>query len=254
MTDNFLQRLQAAATDDERNWLVTENLLNSLPLDLRQMAYAAAIPHWFDTEILAALQPDLKDRAVQLYADLQRLPFVEPFQGRGHNVHELTRRLMLAQLWQTQRNEYVKLSGRAAEYFGKQSIVIPTSPNQNLLQKILLPVAKWFLERAGSGGIPLSYDNDPDPVMEKQADVAEHEPENELDRQRMAKKLLGLIADLPDAQRETFLLREEAGMSIEEIAVATGVNAETAKSRLRYAVAKLRSGMQTTDNRGTAVW
>ena len=103
-------------------------------------------------------------------------------------------------------------------------------------------------------GIPISYDDDPDPLMERQADVAEHEPENELDRQRMAKKLFGLIADLPDAQREAFLLREEAGMSIEEIAVATGVNAETAKSRLRYAVAKLRSGMQTTDNRGSAVW
>lgn len=108
--------------------------------------------------------------------------------------------------------------------------------------------------RRQAAGIPISYDDDPDPLMERQADVAEHEPENELDRQRLAKKLLGLIADLPDAQRETFLLREEAGMSIEEIAVATGVNAETAKSRLRYAVAKLRSGMQTTDNRGTAVW
>ena len=108
--------------------------------------------------------------------------------------------------------------------------------------------------RRQAAGIPISYDDDPDPLMERQADVAEHEPENELDRQRLTKKLLGLIADLPDAQREAFLLREEAGMSIEEIAVATGVNAETAKSRLRYAVAKLRSGMQTTDKRGTAVW
>ena len=108
--------------------------------------------------------------------------------------------------------------------------------------------------RRQAAGIPISCDDDPDPLMERQADIAEHEPENELDRQRMAKKLFGLIADLPDAQREAFLLREEAGMSIEEIAVATGVNAETAKSRLRYAVAKLRSGMQTTDNRGTAVW
>jgi RNA polymerase sigma-70 factor (ECF subfamily) len=108
--------------------------------------------------------------------------------------------------------------------------------------------------RRQAAGIPISYDDDPDPLMERQADVAEHEPENELDRQRLAKKLLGLIADLPDAQREAFLLREEAGMSIEEIAVATGVNAETAKSRLRYAVAKLRSGMQATDHRGNAVW
>jgi DNA-directed RNA polymerase specialized sigma24 family protein len=31
---------------------------------------------------------------------------------------------------------------------------------------------------------------------------------------------------LPDAQREAFLLREEAGMSVEEIAAATGVERE----------------------------
>ncbi|MEK7733822.1 MAG: sigma factor-like helix-turn-helix DNA-binding protein, partial [Pseudomonadota bacterium] len=52
-----------------------------------------------------------------------------------------------------------------------------------------------------------------------------------------------LLAELPEAQREAFLLREEGDLSVEEIAAATGVNAETAKSRLRYAVAKLRQGM-----------
>jgi RNA polymerase sigma-70 factor (ECF subfamily) len=45
-------------------------------------------------------------------------------------------------------------------------------------------------------------------------------------------------------QREAFLLREEGGLSVEEIAEVTGVNAETAKSRLRYAVAKLRKGLR----------
>jgi RNA polymerase sigma-70 factor (ECF subfamily) len=38
-------------------------------------------------------------------------------------------------------------------------------------------------------------------------------------------------------------LHEEAGLSIGEIAIATGVNHETAKSRLRYAVTRLRRGM-----------
>jgi RNA polymerase sigma-70 factor (ECF subfamily) len=53
-----------------------------------------------------------------------------------------------------------------------------------------------------------------------------------------------LIAQLPPVQREAFLLREEGGLSVEEIAEVTGVNAETAKSRLRYAVAKLRKGLR----------
>jgi len=49
------------------------------------------------------------------------------------------------------------------------------------------------------------------------------------------------LAALPPAQREAFLLHEEAGLSVAEIAEATGTNAEAAKSRLRYAMAKLKA-------------
>ena len=48
------------------------------------------------------------------------------------------------------------------------------------------------------------------------------------------------LAALPAEQKEAFLLREEGGLSLNEIAIATGVGDETAKSRLRYAVSKLR--------------
>lgn len=56
-------------------------------------------------------------------------------------------------------------------------------------------------------------------------------------------RLLGLIDALPEEQKQAFLLREEAGMSINEIAETCGVKPETAKSRLRYAVNKLREGL-----------
>jgi RNA polymerase sigma factor (sigma-70 family) len=59
-----------------------------------------------------------------------------------------------------------------------------------------------------------------------------------------AAQLLALLEALPAEQREAFVLQQEGGMSVEEIAEATGVNRETAKSRLRYALAKLRQGMQ----------
>ncbi|HYM36257.1 MAG TPA: RNA polymerase sigma factor [Steroidobacteraceae bacterium] len=49
---------------------------------------------------------------------------------------------------------------------------------------------------------------------------------------------------LPAEQRNVFVLREETGMSLEEIGRVTGVNMETAKSRLRYALAKLRDALQ----------
>jgi RNA polymerase sigma-70 factor (ECF subfamily) len=61
-------------------------------------------------------------------------------------------------------------------------------------------------------------------------------------REALARFLQALEA-LPAAQREAFLLHEEAGLSVSEIAAATGSNEEAAKSRLRYAMAKLKAAV-----------
>ncbi len=66
------------------------------------------------------------------------------------------------------------------------------------------------------------------------------QPEKRLQTQTRYEALLQAIVELPNDQREAFLLREEAGLSLEEIADTCGINFETAKSRLRYAVNKLR--------------
>ena len=52
------------------------------------------------------------------------------------------------------------------------------------------------------------------------------------------------LHDLPEEQRDAFLLHEEAGLNIDQIAAVTGSNRETAKSRLRYAVNKLRAAIE----------
>lgn len=52
------------------------------------------------------------------------------------------------------------------------------------------------------------------------------------------------LRELPDEQRDAFLLHEEAGLSVDQIAAVTGDNRETAKSRLRYAVRKLRAAIE----------
>ncbi|MDR3005898.1 MAG: sigma-70 family RNA polymerase sigma factor [Acidovorax sp.] len=70
------------------------------------------------------------------------------------------------------------------------------------------------------------------------------EPEYCVDRQLTARALLAAVASLPPEQRACFLLQVEADMSLAEIAEATGVSEETAKSRLRYARAKLRTALQ----------
>ena len=51
-----------------------------------------------------------------------------------------------------------------------------------------------------------------------------------------------LVAGLPEAQREAFLLKRR-GLTFEAIAEVTEVSKNTVKSRLRYALDKLRAGL-----------
>lgn len=68
-------------------------------------------------------------------------------------------------------------------------------------------------------------------------------PQNRLETERTGERLRALIASLPADQRDAFLLREEGGLRLEQIADVTGVGTETVKSRLRYAVAKLKQAL-----------
>jgi len=72
------------------------------------------------------------------------------------------------------------------------------------------------------------------------ADVADG-PQARIESRQQAEAFLAALAQLPDAQREAFVLQAEGGLSVDEVASATGVGAETAKTRLRYAKAKLRT-------------
>ena len=60
------------------------------------------------------------------------------------------------------------------------------------------------------------------------------------ERDLARRRLMMALRELPDEQRDVFLLHEEAGLSLDQIASVTDSNRETAKSRLRYAVRKLR--------------
>lgn len=88
----------------------------------------------------------------------------------------------------------------------------------------------------------ISFDDEAAGLEEPPA-PARDEPALVYEAKAQAKRLLELVEALPAAQRESFVLQHDAGMSVEEIAEATGVERETAKSRLRYAMAKLREGM-----------
>jgi RNA polymerase sigma-70 factor (ECF subfamily) len=73
--------------------------------------------------------------------------------------------------------------------------------------------------------------------------AADYEPHRILEVKQSLARFARALEALPPAQREAFLLHEEAGMNIAEIAHATGAGEEAAKSRLRYALAKLKEAL-----------
>ncbi len=66
-------------------------------------------------------------------------------------------------------------------------------------------------------------------------------PERILSEFEQRRRLQLALFELPDDQREVLQLRLEQELSLEEIGQITGVGRETVKSRLRYAMDKLRA-------------
>jgi RNA polymerase sigma-70 factor, ECF subfamily len=71
-------------------------------------------------------------------------------------------------------------------------------------------------------------------------------PDALVQNQQYAEQLKQQISLLPEEQRNAFLLKEEASLSLQQIAEVTGVNRETVKSRLRYAVKQLKQSLIST--------
>ena len=72
---------------------------------------------------------------------------------------------------------------------------------------------------------------------------ADYEPHRVLEAKQSLARFRRALEALPAVQREAFLLHHEAGMSVAEIAQATGANEDAAKSRLRYALSKLKEAI-----------
>ena len=96
--------------------------------------------------------------------------------------------------------------------------------------------------KKGIALVPMDGGDDERPAIDPPGDPANEPYAQVAGREAMARFAAALEA-LPPAQREAFLLKEEAEMSIAEIAQATGADAEAVKSRVRYATAKLREAI-----------
>src|SRR2546423_1305634 len=86
--------------------------------------------------------------------------------------------------------------------------------------------------------------DDEDHGVAEPAAGAGAEPDKQMEAKQTLQRFSAALAALPLAQREAFLLHQEGGLSVAEIAAATGSGEEAAKSRLRYATSKLKEALE----------
>jgi RNA polymerase sigma-70 factor, ECF subfamily len=84
----------------------------------------------------------------------------------------------------------------------------------------------------------IDHDADADAIADGASD-----PEAITAQGREAARLYRHLAALPVAQREALMMKESAGLTLAEIARITGTSEEGVKSRIRYAMQKLRQAM-----------
>jgi RNA polymerase sigma-70 factor (ECF subfamily) len=95
-------------------------------------------------------------------------------------------------------------------------------------------------------GLPLEPDPEREPVDTSPSAAATAE------RRELEAALGAAIAELPAEQREVFLLRGTTSLTFVEIAALTGTSPNTVKSRMRYALERVREGLRKSTARPRA--
>lgn len=81
---------------------------------------------------------------------------------------------------------------------------------------------------------------DPETLLAEAPAAEEQQPDRVLSEFELRRRLQLALAELPDEQRIALQLRLEQELSLEAIGEITGVGRETVKSRLRYALDRLK--------------
>ena len=68
----------------------------------------------------------------------------------------------------------------------------------------------------------------------------DHDPHAEVEHREQLELVRGALRGLRNEEQEVFLLRQNGGLSYEEIAEAAGIPLGTVKTRMRLAISKLR--------------
>jgi RNA polymerase sigma-70 factor (ECF subfamily) len=81
------------------------------------------------------------------------------------------------------------------------------------------------------------------PTLGEQTADSKASVERQATGTQIKERILAAVDELPDDQREVFLLREVSNLPFKEIAEITGVPENTVKSRMRYALERLQAAL-----------
>jgi hypothetical protein len=132
-TDLLLKNLLSASSPEQVLVLATLDNLAGLRPETADAAYRCTLVHGFNEDIISFLmiegEPEKIGRAFDrrqmpdpavIYSELQKLPFIEEYPGRGHRFHDLTRQTLLDYLWREENAFYKTVSQLAVTYFDEE--------------------------------------------------------------------------------------------------------------------------------------
>jgi RNA polymerase sigma factor (sigma-70 family) len=178
------------------------------------------------------------ERLMECYRDGDLASFKELYQRHSRGLYQFI-------FWRSPRKDWVEeiTQDTWASLHGARERYQPQASFRTYLYQIarnrLIDLLRQHQDLLASD---LGKGDDDGGVFEHLADLAHDEssPEDALDEKQRAVALHAAIRSLPGEQREALVLQQFNGLSLEEIAEMTGVSTETVKSRLRYAMRKLR--------------
>ena len=109
-------------------------------------------------------------------------------------------------------------------------------------------IVDWYRRRKHLGSIPLDEETGLPKNPEDFLFDPEQEPDEVFGRALVWEALTEALDDLPEEQRDVFILHELEGRSFKEIAEMTGESINTLLSRKRYAVLYLREVLKQIYN------
>ena len=143
---------------------------------------------------------------------------------------------------------YQEIWMRVIEARGRYEVPVPSAGQPTKFTTWLFTIAhNRLVDHWRKRGLTLVALDEEGAARAEPAATADYEPHRQLEAKQGLARFVRALEALPPAQREAFLLHEEAGMSVAEIARATGSNEDAAKSRLRYALSKLKEAMLERD-------